>query len=260
MEISEISNDFDFNLRGGVLIIGSLLWDDLPIRVKWRKRFLKFDDKFFVQAPIRYGRISSSWKFTYTMVLSEECKNFDKIGRAYFVPFNNNPVNRESLCEQAFELIKSERKKESVSKFFNWDWGAIAISLNPKLSNSETKKILTFWSIHYNKKHVCEKYSFNNEINVIDEKGILNFNWTKELDNFDFLITTVIIPKNINEDKNEYPSSIEIAQRLIETNHVIYFNRNIELGISTFQDAEINELLQKNNNSPFHPDNASVRH
>lgn len=78
----------EINLNGGVLIIGSLLWDDKKqTRKDWRKSFLKIDDKVKIPAPIRYGRISTSRCCTFTMVLSQECNDKDKLGKAFFCPF-----------------------------------------------------------------------------------------------------------------------------------------------------------------------------
>ena len=61
------------SLNGGVLIIGSLLWDVDKIRERWRDNFLDMKRKLPVAAPIRYGRVSSERKCTFTMVFSAEC-------------------------------------------------------------------------------------------------------------------------------------------------------------------------------------------
>ena len=59
-------------LRGGVIIIGSLLWDNSN-RQKWRENNLCIEKQFKVYIPIRYGRCSCARKKTYTMVFSNIC-------------------------------------------------------------------------------------------------------------------------------------------------------------------------------------------
>ena len=44
----------------GILVIGSLIWDDKPHRENWRTSHLNMDNKIFVKVPIRYGRKSGS--------------------------------------------------------------------------------------------------------------------------------------------------------------------------------------------------------
>lgn len=54
--------------RIGVLIIGSLYWDDdKPHREEWRRDRLRMDNRQYVKVPIRYGRYSETRK-GYTMV------------------------------------------------------------------------------------------------------------------------------------------------------------------------------------------------
>ena len=53
----------------GVLIIGSLYWDN-SIREKWRQERLDLERQLCVRAPVRYGRQSKNRGFSYTMVLS----------------------------------------------------------------------------------------------------------------------------------------------------------------------------------------------
>jgi hypothetical protein len=57
----------------GILIIGSLLWDER--RKAWRDERLEQDSADTVVAPIRYGRLSGQQRgHTYTMVFSRGCE------------------------------------------------------------------------------------------------------------------------------------------------------------------------------------------
>src|SRR5205823_8142389 len=60
-------------LRVGILVIGSLLWDIDSERVDWRHKRLDVNRSRKVLAPIRYGRLSQSRSDTFTMVISKLC-------------------------------------------------------------------------------------------------------------------------------------------------------------------------------------------
>ena len=84
--------DSGIRIKGGALIIGSLLWDSSEIRKKWREEDLNLSDKIQIKFPIRYGRISKSRNFTHSMVYSSACKEEGKLGNGYFVPFFFPPL------------------------------------------------------------------------------------------------------------------------------------------------------------------------
>ena len=72
-------------LNGGVIIIGSLLWqhDLCPekfdnVRRSWRNAALILDEKILVKLPIRYGRYSKG--SIYTMVFSTRCEKTQRLG------------------------------------------------------------------------------------------------------------------------------------------------------------------------------------
>ena len=80
----------EIDLKGGVLVIGSLLWQDYldkpgdDIRKNWRANSLSISNKIQVKMPIRYGRFSEKSQI-YTMVFSNACKR--KSGTAFVLPF-----------------------------------------------------------------------------------------------------------------------------------------------------------------------------
>lgn len=239
----------EFELNGGVLIIGSLLWDDIPLRANWREKYLKIEEKILVPVPIRYGKISTTWKNNYTMVFSQECKKPNRLGKGYFVPFNDNPQNIITLNEQIFALIKSECKKEKIGNIFFWNWGAIVLSINPKILKEDSTKynnamnLIEIWKINFGSGFKEEKYMFDNEKSCIDSSGFLDFDWVEELNEVDFFITAAIIPKHENKNLKKYPTPIEIARKMQESNYSKYFDKNSECGITTFQDNEIRIAL-----------------
>lgn len=235
----------DISLSGGILIIGSLLWDTDDIRTNWRESFLKVSEQISVPAPIRYGRISGGKrKKTFTMVLSSECNEPNLIGRANFVPFINNPVSLNKLIIQVEELIKAERNlNASLSDNFNWEWGTVTIAFNPTINDANSTKhnektlLLSRWKSRYNDL-IISKYKVGKEIPILNHHGILNIEWPFQLNNFDFLIAVATSP-NIDI----YPTHQEIADRIVKNEYDEYFKMNMNLGISTFQDKLISNLI-----------------
>lgn len=230
-------------ITGGVLIIGSLLWDQSQRRISWRSRCLEIHNQILVKAPIRYGRISKSRNCTFTMIFSSESNKLDLLGQAVFVPFINNPINHENLDYQCQELMKSEREKNNISSKLDWDWGALAICINPEALNNHEKniqlqEIINNWSKKYSEIFLPDDYRLGQETPVINERGFLDLTWPSQLQNYDFLIATVTKP-----NVEVYPTAKKIADRIIVNEHSEYFDKNLEHNITTFQDVEIRNLL-----------------
>lgn len=235
----------NISLNGGVLIIGSLLWDADEQRTNWRKDFLEVDKQILVPAPIRYGRVSTERSCTFSMVFSNDCNQDHQIGQAIFVPFKDNPIDFKRIELQTKELIKSERKKTTLdSDRFNWGWGTLTISVNPKIlietseKSNQAKLLLSYWSKKYSDDFNPNNYKVDQELPVLDKEGSLKFNWTDKLNNFDFIIATATKP-----ERDHYPTSKNIADRMLANEYSEYFRKNTELGISTFQDKEILKSL-----------------
>ena len=109
-------------MRLGVLIIGSLYWDNSTIREEWRCERLEMDAAKHVEVPIRYGRLSSSRGCTYTMVFSMNLVRQNQFGRAIVVPYKR-PVNSiKNLIEEAKRLWAAESKKEEINSNFGSEW------------------------------------------------------------------------------------------------------------------------------------------
>ena len=107
----------------GVLIIGSLYWDSKRSeRVEWRRKRLDMNRKFYVRAPIRYGRRSWTRDNTYTMVfapsLDETC-----FGQAIALQCKSQDIVQEAECLWAAE----SNGKGGVSA----SWGCVGLLPNP---------------------------------------------------------------------------------------------------------------------------------
>jgi len=78
------------------------------------------------------------------------------------------------------------------------------------------------------------------EIETISKLGFLNIKWTDQMDEFDLLLATPVIPKPAR-----ILAPVEIADRMIQSNYFEYFEKNLENGISTGDDQEIMDRLKK---------------
>tara|TARA_R100001460_G_scaffold92500_1_gene134388 strand:- start:374 stop:1093 length:720 start_codon:yes stop_codon:yes gene_type:complete len=236
-------------LKGGVLVIGSLLWDKTKIREDWRNDYLDIKKVIDVKIPIRYGRLSSKRSSIYTMVFSTDCNNTKNLGNGKFVPFKENPVTFKELNTQCTELIKAEHKKDKLDfTRFNWSWGTVAIMLNPKtlLENFENSESIKHFTQEWNKKigagFKVGDYKVGEEKAILNNKAFLNFSWPNSLDDYDFFITT-----SNKSGLPKYPEPNEIAEKFNE-NGAEYFYENISNNITTFQDQQIKKHLKNEKN------------
>lgn len=236
----------EFNLRGGVLIIGSLFWqDDLKperndqIRKKWRDEHLNMAESNNVLVPIRYGRLSGSEKkgnVIYTMVFDNSLPE-SNYGIAKVVPFKNEIVkNWIEIEKEAKEMSKAEGEGEYFIKGMT-GWCVCAIIFNPKLSLEKQSFILDEWANSI--KENVEGFGFfsqNRDRYNVDENGKLLLKWPKYANEFDFLIAT-----STKAEANLSEITPKEIVKYIDNRE--YFIPNTEVGISTFQDKEIKELL-----------------
>ena len=236
----------EISLNGGVIIIGSLLWDNDIQRLNWRDNSLDLESMISVKVPIRYGRVSSNRNDTFTMVFSHECINSKLTGDAVFVPFRKNPLDFETLINEKTEIIKSERKKNNLDNDRNnWAWGSLGILLNPKVLERISDKreqamfLLSQWKDKYYSDFKISEYKVGEELPVIDKSGVFQFNWPEGLEEYDFIIATATKP-----EINEYPDSKNIINRIISNEYSEYFLKNKQNGINTFQDELISEIIK----------------
>ena len=237
-------------MKGGILIIGSLFWDNnqgekINFRKTWRNKRLNIKDKIHVKAPIRYGRTGLN-KETYTMVFSSEIDKDEKFGTAYVVPFKNIEIKSfKGILNQARFLSEAERSNNKKLCKGNVDkWCTIGILFNPNFDSVKKNKILKKWEKSIRKDdglidHL--DYCIEPEQSILSNKGEILINWLnpvdinkkKELNSFDFIIATCT-----KQDLKKYPKS-ELLKETFLNDKRKYFYKNIENGITTFQDREI---------------------
>jgi len=230
------------NFKGGTIIIGSLLWDKTPIRHKWRTLCLNdISTKTPVKVKIRYGRQSQSRQNTYSMIFSNHPTT--EYGQAYILGFKEIIKNARILESQAFALASAEGlwgDKPSLNK----SWGTVGLLINPNIDSKDKSGadiIKKRWAEiyqNYKDKFKSTEYRIDNEHPVIDDNGFLNIDWTEEMNEYDFLIATPVVP-NIKKAL----TAKEIADVMKENNYFEYFDSNVANDIITFQDNEIRQSL-----------------
>jgi len=244
----------NLNIKGGALIIGSLLWQDHLVNKKkdnirklWRDKHLIVAHKIMVKAPIRYGRLSN--EDIYTMTFSNSVAK-NKMGTGYFIPFQKTPIaTLNDLINQSKEVSVAEGMKgQFIKKTSTGEiWCILGILINPKNVDTEkAKAIYGAWE-----KIISAEGGFNpmdfkqgKEKPCLKTNGKLNFEWPNAFDkrnedilnSYDFIIATGTKPTN-------YPNSDELKAKVQTDKTRYYFIENYKSGITTFQDfAVINKL------------------
>lgn len=242
------------SFKSGVIIIGSLLWDDSVERVLWRKE-LDILNRKHIGLPIRYGRISSSRENTYTMVFSNEMNTIKNLGKGYVIPYKNIIKSEQDFKIQILKLAKAE--KISTTRM-SCSWGTVSILINPNINQIKKNQIKDYWirlvdftketKSTTQKEPKIEKFGSKNENKCISKNWALTINldnqFNNELKEFDFLIATA---NSIEHKDNieEYPTFKQIAKSIFDNNHYDYFLRNRSEYIQTSHDKKIMKVLKK---------------
>ncbi len=232
----------------GVLIIGSLYWDNRRHRRIWRKCRLKLDCAKRVRVPIRYGRCSSTRGYSYTMVFSAELADDEtKMGEAIFVPCKRDGHTDTELIKEAETLWTAERKPSPPSGCISEKWGSVGLGLNP--NSSIPNKILDAWRCRVKEKNYGGLESAEKEEPAVNQGGILSIPWPTCMDGSpleaDALLATATKPTLCNQ---KYPSPEQIADAWNTTRgreYICYFLNNKRVGITTFQDEKIEKYLRQ---------------
>ncbi len=230
-----------YNLKGGVLIIGSLYWQDDKekdsgdkIRKTWRDENLDMATSIDVEVPIRYGRFSSQNGKTYTMVFDNSLLP-EQYGIAKCVSFLKPFTTFDEIKDAIAKLSEAEGDDKSFIKG-NTAWCVCSVIFNPKRVNTSIKSsILKSWENELSTIQIGNKKFIKNPKEYsISKQGELEIPWPENIVDLDFMIATAILPKNRKGIEKVTPS--EIAKFVANRN---YFYPNHKAGIRTFQDEEI---------------------
>jgi hypothetical protein len=231
--------------RAGVLMIGSLLWDNTKGRKPWREHY--FGENFYpniidVQVPIRYGRYSTGRKCP-TMVFSQDFLKSEKFGVGKFLPFKNHRMTISELISAAKDLSEAEG---STSRNFlkggkTKKWCIMSYLINNQLTGDKREAILKNWANNYEQElnsDLLDNFKMNSEKeSLIDKQGYLRVEWPKSLLSYDLILTTQTKPRKTKDNCSNYLNTLELASEFFEKPE--YFIKNKLNGISTADDTEI---------------------
>lgn len=232
-------------LKGAVLIIGSLLWDNADRR-RWRDARLDLARQQRVWAPIRYGRLSDSRSKTHTMVVSRLCYRHTRLGTGWIVPFSHPIRSPDDLIVEARCLASAEGLRAA-----EWDWGAIGILTKPRVGG--IKEIKSEWAKYFTSRtKKCKVFHRHapSEGPAVSRRGVLALKWPKlvktekPLANVDIIFAT---PTAAHLDKKKYPRPREIGETYVERRNPEYFLKNVCAGIRTAHDPAIWKSMCRQN-------------
>lgn len=214
-------------MRGGILIIGSLLWDDQPAeRPAWRDSRLLLDRGESVIASLHYGRRSRGSKRgnTFTMTFDNAAP---ARGSAIVVPCASSACRAEDLINEAENLWAAEDEFAGAGALGK-GWGCVGALFRPGTPDH--------WLEHW-----CKVFRERvaSPISPVDDCGLLEIAWPLRLDggpvDLDFLLATA------TQRECARPTANEIADAWIGQDHryVRYFFENVRHGIRTGDDLAI---------------------
>lgn len=242
-------------MKGGVLIIGSLLWDKNSFsRQEWWNK-LDLTKKQKVLLPIRYGRTSkTNRKGTYSMIFLTSLENSNNLGIGYFIPFVKEIVSEKDFKDEVIDFAKAEGFK---GKRIASSWGSVCMKLNPKTNKEKNKFIVNAWESlvvdNIKNRKPNQTIPNLNEFGEENEKKSITDNWMLnigdniflEIPDVDFILATSNAIKHRNTEEIKYPRILEIVKAMVEGNYYEYFLRNRICGIKTFEDRLILKILRK---------------
>lgn len=229
-------------VRIGVLIIGSLYWDNKPPRGCWRTKRLDGCRREYIRAPIRYGRRSCRRGKTYTMVFSPGL-GADEFGTAIAIPCRSHNLLEEAEWLWAAEAASEGGPTGRVSA----NWGCVALLENPDLRLPDD--VRDGWS-----DRVSQEPNYGNLIRVdgedavVDKSGTLNISWPTLLDGSPLKLNALLATANSPSDCHGYPGPRQIADAWSTPNgrpEVEYFWKNRKNRIKTYQDGDIEARLKE---------------
>ncbi|NOT90721.1 hypothetical protein [Ferruginibacter sp.] len=181
------------------------------------------------------------------MIFTKGCET--SLGQGLILEFNEVINSFEQIERQSIALAIAEGIYTEINKRISTTWGSVGLLLNPKLKNIDlpTYELLTNkWSDIYRQFHETffpgNYKCINDSEPPITQNGLLSINWKREMDEFDFLLATPVVPI-----PNRMLTEKEISDKIISSGYYKYFKNNLAGNITTHQDKIILENLPKSN-------------
>jgi hypothetical protein len=212
----------------GILVIGSLLWEDGP-RDAWRQDRLQLHKSQTVSAPIRYGRRSTKRANTFTMVLDPTAPP----GQAVLVPCVRRIETVSDLIEEAEALWRAERSK-TASGGICARWGCVgALFRGDDVRDANVAKD---WNQYF--RSACAPVA------PVDHDGTLRIPWPAlDTDGAPAAVGVILATATQAEVRRPTPSQIADAWIEQDQGEERYFFRNVQSGIRTAEDQAIAQRI-----------------
>lgn len=216
-------------MQAAVLTIGSLFWDERPLRTEWRKRRLRVDGSRPVKARIHYGRYSHSRGGTYTMTFAVDAPE----GSARLVPCVAPIESIDDLVEEARELWAAEAWCSKPGKL-GTDWGCCGV-----LFRESSSPLADAWARSF-------RQHGPGPIPPVGANGDLRIPWPVGVDGERVEVDLILAAVTEAEPRAPTPETIATAWARQSEGHQAYFFENVRCGIRTHQDHEVwREILVK---------------
>ena len=217
----------DDTMRAGILIIGSLLWDNSQ-RQAWRRSRLHVGRGVHVKAPICYGRRSISRGNTFTMTLGTG----DARGQGVLAPCVSVIASGGGLVSEAEALWEAELSTPAP-KSISAAWGSVGVLFAPTVQ-AEWR---AGWEAYFR--------SHATPVTPVDDAGTLRIAWPvtpeQKPADLDIVLATA------TRAEATRPTAIEIADAWVNQNagHERYFFENVRHGIRTPDDQFIWQRIEQ---------------
>ena len=217
-------------MRIAVLIVGSLRWDDRPVRTRWRDTRLDLDRAVPVRVPVHYRRCSWSRGNTYTMTIDPDAPS----GTALMVPCRRPVGSPQDLIEEAQHLWAAEQPGVEHGAI-GAEWGCCGMLL--RRHNREVAKL---WSGVFRER-------VTDPVPPVNGSGILGIVWPEPVEGrgLDVDVAFAAVTRPVAESPAlEAIAGAWLAQ---SDSHERYFFENVRHGIRTHEDLEIWSHIERGN-------------
>lgn len=212
-------------MRAGILIMGSLLWNNNH-REEWRQQHLCLDNKVHVKAPICYGRRAGSWGNSYTMTFSQD----RRLGQAVIVPCRRDIYDSSAFIDEAVALWKAEYPRATEGSV-GASWGGCVGALFRDYNTFP--ETISSWNNYFGRKSTSP-------ISPVNENGLLEIPWPTVIES-DSEINVDVILATATKAEEKVPKPEDIADAWVKQNNGYerYFFENVRHGIRTPDDMNI---------------------
>lgn len=218
-------------MRAGILIIGSLLWDNCQ-RQAWRRSRLRVDRGVHVSAPICYGRRAASRGNTFTMTFVTDVAQ----GQAVLVPCIASIAGVGGLVSEAQALWKAELSTAAPESICA-SWGSVGVLFAPTVG----AELRAGWEAYFR--------SHASPVAPVDEAGLLRIAWPVTRQGKPADVEVVLATATKAEVTRPTVTAVADAWTDQNAGHERYFFENVRHGIRTPEDHLIWQRIEHKNPS-----------